>query len=62
MSVTVETPPVLEDYLVMPIEEINARIDAAREELGKRVVILGHHYHARRHPPRGLTGDITSYR
>ena len=44
MSVTLETPQLLEDYLVMPIEEIDARIDAAREELGNRVVILGHHY------------------
>ena len=44
MSVIVETPPVLEDFLVMTDEEIDARIDAVREELGKRVVILGHHY------------------
>ena len=44
MSVTLEKPQVLEDYLVMPDAEIAARIDAAREELGPRVVILGHHY------------------
>ena len=34
----------IEDYLVMPIEEISSRIKAAREALGPRVVILGHHY------------------
>ena len=44
MSVTLEKPQVLEDYLVMPDEEMHERIEAAREELGKRVVILGHHY------------------
>jgi quinolinate synthase len=34
----------IEDYLVMPDFEIDARIEEARRELGKRVVILGHHY------------------
>lgn len=34
----------LEDYLVMSNEEISERIEAARKELGPRVVILGHHY------------------
>ncbi|MBA3632582.1 MAG: quinolinate synthase NadA [Acidobacteria bacterium] len=33
-----------EDYLVMPDAELHERIEAAREELGSRVVILGHHY------------------
>src|SRR6478752_7899838 len=58
MSVIIETPPVLEDFLVMPVEELDARIEAAREELGKRVVILGHHYQRNdviRHAD--LTGD-----
>ena len=44
MSVILEQPQVLEDYLVMPDAEIHERIEAAREALGKRVVILGHHY------------------
>ncbi len=34
----------LEDFLVMPDEEVDERIELARRELGKRVVILGHHY------------------
>jgi quinolinate synthase len=34
----------IETYLAMPDEEIAERIEAAREELGSRVVILGHHY------------------
>jgi quinolinate synthase len=34
----------LDDFLVMPGEEIEERIELARNELGKRVVILGHHY------------------
>jgi quinolinate synthase len=34
----------IEDYLVMSDEEISERIESAREELGSRVVILGHHY------------------
>ncbi|CAN5488910.1 quinolinate synthase NadA [soil metagenome] len=33
-----------EDYLVMSDAELHERIEAAREELGSRVVILGHHY------------------
>ncbi len=44
MSVVLEKTPVIEDYLVMADEEIYERIKAAREELGSRVVILGHHY------------------
>ncbi|MCO6512400.1 MAG: quinolinate synthase NadA [Aridibacter famidurans] len=34
----------LETYLAMSDEEIAERIEAAREELGPKVVILGHHY------------------
>lgn len=44
MPAVLEKAQVLEDYLVMPDEEIHSRIEAAREELGKQVVILGHHY------------------
>ena len=44
MSAVLEKTPVIEDYLVMPDEEINERIEAAREELGSQVIILGHHY------------------
>src|SRR6478672_245196 len=44
MSAVIEQTRVLEHYLVMPDEEIHERIEAARQELGKRVVILGHHY------------------
>jgi quinolinate synthase len=34
----------LENYLVLPDHTMDARIAAARRELGSRVVILGHHY------------------
>jgi quinolinate synthase len=34
----------IEEYLVMSDAEISERIEAARSELGPRVVILGHHY------------------
>ncbi len=34
----------LEDFLIMPDEEVDERIDLARRELDKRVIILGHHY------------------
>lgn len=34
----------LEEFLVMPETEVAASIEAARETLGKKVVILGHHY------------------
>lgn len=44
MSAVVEQVRPLEDFLVMPDEEIAAQIDAAREALGPRVIILGHHY------------------
>jgi quinolinate synthase len=44
MSVAVEQVKPIEDFLVMSDEEINVQIEAAREALGPRVVILGHHY------------------
>lgn len=44
MSAVLEEIRALEDFLVMPDEEIAVSIEAAREALGKRVVILGHHY------------------
>ena len=34
----------LENYLVLPDRSMDARIAAARRELGTRAVILGHHY------------------
>lgn len=42
-AVTTSVRP-LEDFLVMPDAEIASSIEAAKEALGKRVVILGHHY------------------
>ncbi len=44
MSAVLEETRKIEDYLVMSDEEISERIEAARAELGSRVVILGHHY------------------
>jgi len=44
MSTVLEAIRPIEDYLSMPDEEIDSRIAAAREELGSRVLILGHHY------------------
>ncbi len=44
MSEVLEKVRKIEDYLVMSDEEIAQRIEAARAELGSRVVILGHHY------------------
>lgn len=44
MSAVQEEVSVLEDFLVMPEPELAESIEAAREALGKRVVILGHHY------------------
>ncbi len=34
----------LDNYLVLPDHTMDARIAAARRELGSRAVILGHHY------------------
>jgi quinolinate synthase len=44
MTAVLEKTRVLEDFLTMPGTDIAAAIDSAREALGKRVVILGHHY------------------
>lgn len=44
MSIVLEQARVIEDYLVMPDAEMHEQIEAAREALGSRVVILGHHY------------------
>jgi len=44
MSAVLEAVRPLEEYLVMTDAEIAERIEAARAELGSRVVILGHHY------------------
>jgi quinolinate synthase len=44
MSVVVEQVTPLEDFLVMTDEDLATQIEAAREALGPRVVILGHHY------------------
>jgi quinolinate synthase len=39
-----ERQPLPEKYLGLSDEEMNARIAAARAKLGRRLVILGHHY------------------
>src|SRR3954447_12983614 len=39
-----ERQPLPEEYLGLPDEEMDRRIAAARAKLGKRLVILGHHY------------------
>jgi quinolinate synthase len=44
MSAVLEDIRQIEDYLVMNDTELAERIEFARAELGKRVVILGHHY------------------
>ena len=44
MSAVLEAVRPIEDYLVMPDAEIAGRIEAARAELGEKVLILGHHY------------------
>jgi quinolinate synthase len=44
MSVILEQVRPLEDFLVMDAPELEAQIEAAREALGPRVIILGHHY------------------
>ena len=44
MSAVIEAVRPLEDFLVMPDADVAAQIEAAREALGPRVVILGHHY------------------
>ncbi|HEV8591430.1 MAG TPA: quinolinate synthase NadA [Pyrinomonadaceae bacterium] len=44
MSALLEKTVELEEFLVMPEAEIHERVEAARQELGDSVVILGHHY------------------
>lgn len=44
MTAVLEDVRTIENYLVMPDDEVAERIESARRELGKRVVILGHHY------------------
>lgn len=44
MSTVLEQVRPIEDFLVMADEELATQIEAAREALGPRVVILGHHY------------------
>ncbi|HEX8474188.1 MAG TPA: quinolinate synthase NadA [Pyrinomonadaceae bacterium] len=41
---TLTAVPKLEDYFGVSDAELSERIEAARRELGRRVVILGHHY------------------
>jgi quinolinate synthase len=44
MSAVLEAVRPIEDYMAMSDEEIAERIEAVREEMGSRIVILGHHY------------------
>ena len=44
MSAVLEQTKPLEDFLVMSDAEIDSEIEAARSELGDRVIVLGHHY------------------
>jgi len=44
MSAVLEAVKPIEEYLSMSEEEIDETIEAAREALGSRLVILGHHY------------------
>jgi quinolinate synthase len=44
MSAVLEAIRPIEDYLVLSDEEIAERIQSAKNKLGKRVVLLGHHY------------------
>jgi quinolinate synthase len=37
-------PPLPDDYSTAPADELVCRVTAARSQLGKRLVILGHHY------------------
>lgn len=41
---TADEKPILEQYFKMSDAELDARITAAKQQLGSRVVILGHHY------------------
>jgi len=44
MSTATAAPLPLSDYERLPDAELDARIRAAKAELGKRLIILGHHY------------------
>lgn len=44
MPAVLEPTLVIDDFLTMSDLEVAERIEAARRELGRRVVILGHHY------------------
>jgi quinolinate synthase len=44
MPAVLEERRALEEFLIMPETELAESIEAARESLGNRVVILGHHY------------------
>jgi quinolinate synthase len=44
MATAAATSCRLDNYLVLPDNSMDARIAAARRELGSRVVVLGHHY------------------
>ncbi len=44
MTAVAEETHALEDFLVMSDAEIAESIERARRELGKRVIVLGHHY------------------
>jgi len=44
MTAVLTATRTLDEFLVMSDAEVAERIEAARAELGKRVVILGHHY------------------
>lgn len=44
MTAVLEQTRALDDFLVVTDDEVASSIEAAREALGKRVIILGHHY------------------
>src|SRR6188472_3553986 len=44
MTAVLEQTKPLEDFIIMADPEIDSVIEEARQELGSRVVILGHHY------------------
>ncbi|MGI8566076.1 MAG: quinolinate synthase NadA, partial [Pyrinomonadaceae bacterium] len=44
MTTILEKAPAIEDYFGLSETELSERIEAARAELGERLVILGHHY------------------
>ena len=44
MATVLEQTKPLEEFLVMSETELDSEIEAARTELGERVIVLGHHY------------------